>query len=132
MGSRAVDRQQDRQKLNYLATQFQIIGTTQKPGEANLSFTGPSKIASLGSHPIKLGEWVKFSIQDDGRIIRLFMDEGKPPTIMANTTLHFGNRIAVFNREGEGAGSFISAGSVVEIDYLNATHTPNKTSRQSL
>lgn len=126
------DFEKDRSEFKYVAVQFQIVGVTQKLGEANLSFTGPSKIASLGSHPIELGKWVKFTIQDDGRIIRLFMGDRKPPTIMANTTLHFGNRIAVFNREGEGAGSFISAGSVVEIDYLNATHTPNKTSRQSL
>lgn len=66
-----------------------------------------------------------FRIVDTGNAVSLFITDLNTPIITASTTSNFGGRIALYNREGSGGGSSISAGSTVRLDYITVVPEPS-------
>lgn len=60
-------------------------------------------------------------ILDTGSMINLFINDLSTPFLTAYTTDSYGSQIGLDNREGAGAGSGISAGSQVSIDFFSVT-----------
>ncbi len=55
---------------------------------------------------------------DNGTSIGLYWGGELNPFLTANASEHYGDKIAAWNRHGEGAGSYISAGSHMGLDYI--------------
>jgi|GEM_PF-4885216 len=63
-------------------------------------------------------------LADTGSSLSLFLNSSTSALLTASTSASYGNKIASFNREGAGHGSFISAGSVSSLDYVTVAVLP--------
>lgn len=84
-----------------------------------------------GNHPIAGGSigsvqtnllantFYDLRITDDGNLIKVFFGTNSTPLISGTFPTNFGNKIAFYNREGTAGRSSISAGSRVELDYVD-------------
>ena len=66
-----------------------------------------------------------FRIVDSGSSVSLFITDLDNPILTASSTSSFGSQIAIYNREGTGGGSSISAGSAVRLDYVTVVPEPS-------
>jgi hypothetical protein len=82
-------------------------------------FTTPAVTASL-----TLNTWHTFRITDDGLNLNLYYDGSSTPSVSAQSTFSVGNLVTIYNREGAGAGSYISANGITEIDSLEIIQVP--------
>lgn len=77
----------------------------------------------LGTFAMSLNETYLIRLLDDGTNVSLFINDLVNPFMTVATTESYGNQIGLDNREGAGAGSGISAGSQVKVDFV-AVHVP--------
>jgi hypothetical protein len=109
---------------NWVGISFRIQEDTGNLS-GNVSLEDHSGIY-LASTTIPISQNVQYSIiyRDDGNSISAFLNGSTTPFITAETAAVYGNRVGMWNREGAGAGSFISAGSVTSISTLTISAIP--------
>ena len=66
-----------------------------------------------------MNQFYNFRITDDGTNFSFYFDDMTTPLVSGSDNLTLGNRVGVYNRPGVGGGSSISAGSQVDIDWLD-------------
>lgn len=64
-----------------------------------------------------------FRITDNGTITQVFMNGASTPILSGPSQSGFGTLVGMYNREGSGGGSSISARSRVDVDYLRIYET---------
>lgn len=84
-------------------------------------FDSNGDILGLGTFGMVLNTTYLVRILDDGSTVSLFINNIATPFLTASDTDSYGNQIGFYNREGAGAGSFISAGSQVSVDFFSVT-----------
>lgn len=90
----------------------------------NQDFAPHIPLGSVG-YPIILNYFVDFRITDDGTTISVYADDLIYPALVVSDSTDFGNKLGFFNRKGAGAGSVISAGSIVELDFVRVNSVPD-------
>lgn len=104
---------------NCLAVGFEISRSPENLRSHNVSLMmNPGTYEVHANYPIKHKAWTTFRIKDNGEFISLTMNDESSPIIKVSSEHVFGNRIGFRNREGLAAGSEVSQGSIVELDYL--------------
>ncbi|MDB6095709.1 MAG: hypothetical protein JWM32_3271 [Verrucomicrobia bacterium] len=83
-------------------------------------------ILSLGTFSMVQNQTYLVRILDDGTNVSLFVNNLIIPFLTASSTASYGNQIGFYDREGAGAGSFISAGSQVKVDFFSVTGSPEE------
>lgn len=89
----------------------------------------PALATELASVDFAFGknQWIDFKVVDDGTNVDFFVTDFVTPVLSVSSAAGNGNLIGLYNREGSGNGSSISAGSTVEIDFLSVTNVPEPT-----
>ena len=88
-------------------------------GVNNVGFVDMSGIElAAGSIALATNTWFDLRVVDDGYTLGLYLDDMANPVVTTSTITRTGHLIGIQNREGAGGGSFISAGSRVEIDHI--------------
>lgn len=98
--------------------------TGQTSGNVTLSHQNhPASLGPLatGTYAMSLNESLLIRLTDDGTNVKLYINDLNNPFLIAANTATFGNQIGFYNREGAGAGSYISAGSQVKVDFVSIT-----------
>jgi len=70
------------------------------------------------TRPINMNTWYDVLITDDGYTVAAYLNNETIPAIEMSSTNRYGNYFAVYNREGLGGGSSISANGMAELDYV--------------
>ena len=83
-----------------------------------LNYPAEGTLLGSANPTVAMNTWTDFRITDDGRTIRVFWDDLVNPVISTNYAGSRRGYFAIYNREGSGGGSSISAGSVVEVERL--------------
>lgn len=65
-----------------------------------------------------MNTWYDVLITDDGYTVAAYLNNETIPAIEMSSTNRYGNYFAVYNREGLGGGSSISANGMAELDYV--------------
>jgi hypothetical protein len=98
------------------------------PGNISIgvnNFPGVSYDLVYGTFLISPGVYYDFRITDDGVNVALFISDLSEPLLSASVSSVFGDQIALYNREGGGGGSWISDGSVAQLDYIQIVPEPS-------
>jgi len=85
---------------------------------------GVSTELARGTFPMALNTFYDFRITDDGNNVALYVNDLVNPLLTASDSSVYGNAIGLSNREGGGGGSWISDGSVTELDWINVSEIP--------
>ncbi len=80
---------------------------------------------ALGNYNFQYNQYYDFRITDDGTHLALYFVDMQAPLLTASNSTHGGNRIGFYNREGAEAGSSISDGSQVQMDYISVVPEPS-------
>jgi hypothetical protein len=81
---------------------------------------------AVGTFAMSLDQTYLVRLLDDGTNISLFINDLINPFLTVSTIDSYGSQIGLDNREGAGAGSYISAGSQVKVDFVSVTsHVPD-------
>jgi hypothetical protein len=84
---------------------------------------------ALGNYDFNFNQFYNFEITYDGTNIALYFGNMDTPLLTAtDSTPQAGNQIGFYNREGAAAGSSISAGSQVQIQYISIQTVPEPSS----
>ena len=97
--------------------QFNILDDDGTPSNNLKIYAGSDELAIVAAN-LTLDTWHSFLINDDGTNISLFFDGSLTPAFSVQSAYRYGNKIALFTREGAGNGSSISANGITEISYL--------------
>jgi hypothetical protein len=89
-----------------------------------LGYPGSSPELARGTYALSLNTAYNFRITDNGNNLALYIDDLTTPVLTATDSAIYGNLVALYNREGAGAGSSISAGSIVQLDTLTIQSAP--------
>lgn len=108
---------------------FQASIPNSENGGSNMAITrnawpGTSYDLARCSFPIALNTFYDFWVIDTGSLVEFFVGDLSTPLLTATESAVMGNRLGVANREGGAGGSWISNGSVVEVDYLEVSSVP--------
>lgn len=108
---------------------FGISPTNGENGGATITIVrnawpGTSPELARGALPIATNTFYDFRIIDTGSLVQFFIGDLSAPYLSATETELIGDRFGLSNREGGGGGSWISNGSVVELDYLRVSSIP--------
>jgi len=98
--------------------------TGQASGNITLSQQNhPFSLGMLatGTYALALNQTNVIRLTDDGYNVSLYINDLANPFLSYSIADSFGNQIGFFNREGTGAGSGISAGSQVRVDFVSIT-----------
>jgi hypothetical protein len=76
------------------------------------------------AYAMSLDTLYNFQITDNGSNLALYINNFTTPILTATDSSVYGDQIGLYNREGTGGGSSISAGSIVQLDYLNVQAVP--------
>ena len=68
--------------------------------------------------PINLDQWYSVKIVDTQTNIDLYFNGATTPTLSFSSSFTPGNQIAIYNREGGAAGSWISEGGTANVSYV--------------
>jgi hypothetical protein len=79
---------------------------------------------ALGTFNFAFDQFYDFKITDNGSVVSLYFDDLNTPLLTGTSSLRPGNKVGFYNREGAGAGSSISDGSEVQVDYLSISTVP--------
>ena len=82
--------------------------------------------------PLAIATFYSFRLVDTGTSLSLFAGSQTTPILTAATSVQYGTKIASFNREGACAGSTISAGSKIAIDYIRVCPCCTNTAERGL
>lgn len=91
---------------------------------AHGGFPGPSPDLVTGTYSLALNTPYDFRITDDGTNVALFINDFTTPILTATDSSVLGDKLGIYNREGSGGGSSISAGSTVRLDYIQVVPEP--------
>ena len=78
-------------------------------------------VLTTGTYSLALNQSNVIRLTDDGYNVKLYINDLANPFLSYSIADTFGDQIGFFNREGAGAGSFISAGSEVKVDFVSIT-----------
>ena len=116
------------------------VGVSAQQAHSENGFNGSLSLDWI-NHPFAAGSlallntnllpntYYELRIVDDGSNINVFWGTNTTPILTGNIPSSWGNRLGLYNREGTGGGSSISAGSQVKIDYVRVedrTCTPHQ------
>lgn len=88
-------------------------------------YPGPTEYdLARGTFSLTQNTFYNFRITDDGNNLAFFVGDLTTPLLTAIDSSIYGNLIGILNREGSGGGSTISAGSVVQLDFLTVQAIP--------
>ena len=79
---------------------------------------GNSYVLGTATFAISQGTSYDFRILDDGEQLKLYVSDLVNPLIEVTDSTILGNKLAIYNREGSGGGSTISAGSEMRLDFI--------------
>jgi hypothetical protein len=68
--------------------------------------------------PLNLNQWYSVMIVDRGSAIDLYFDGATTPSLTLASSFSPGRKVAIYNREGGAAGSWISEGGTARIDSI--------------
>lgn len=102
-----------------LSARFQIRSGDQGATGSNNIKIGTPTGEITADYPLAMNRWYDAEIEDDGQSVTVSLDG--TPVVHYETTLRAGSLIGLQNREGAGGGSFISADSVTEVEYIRVT-----------
>lgn len=110
-----------------ISIQFQMQSDTGQTAN-NVSigrwdYFNTNPVGAQGTFPIVLGQSYTVRIVDDGNRVLLYINDTTNPFLTYADTYKPGSQVIMFNREGAGNGSFISAGSQVKISAFTVNAT---------
>jgi hypothetical protein len=89
------------------------------------SYPATSPVLATGTYPLSLNTFYNFRITDDGTKLAFYINDLTNPVVTASDSTTYSNLLAVYNREGAGGGSTISAGSISELEFITVQEIPN-------
>ncbi|MEI6702438.1 MAG: PEP-CTERM sorting domain-containing protein [Deltaproteobacteria bacterium] len=107
------------------AIQNDSNNTSNNIGIARMDWPSGGAVLTTGTFSLSLNTFYDFRITDDGTNVALYISDLSNPFLTASDSTVFGDKIAMFNREGAGGGSLISAGSVTQLDYVQIVPEPS-------
>ena len=85
----------------------------------------PTPILAQGTFTVTPNTYYDFRLTDDGTNIALYISDLATPFLTATDSSVLGSKLAIYNREGIGGGSSISAGSVARLDFVQVVPEPS-------
>ncbi len=76
------------------------------------------ELLAQGTFAMQLNTPYDLKIVDTGSSVSLFLNDFSAPFLTAASSAAYGHQVGFYNREGAGAGSFISAGAQVKVDFF--------------
>lgn len=101
-----------------LYTEFAVQGDTGSTTN-NIKMGGLTGHMALGTYAFSLNTTYLIRLLDDGTNLTLYINDLINPFLSISTDERGGNQVGFYNREGAGAGSGISAGSEVKVDFVS-------------
>jgi len=108
---------------------FQASIPNGENGGSNMAITrnawpGTSYDLARCSFPIAWNTFYDFRVIDTGSLVEFFVGDLSTPLLTATESAVIGSRLGLSNREGGAGGSWISNGSVAELDFLQVSSVP--------
>lgn len=108
---------------------FQASIPNGENGGSNMAITrnawpGTSYDLARCSFPIAWNTFYDFRVIDTGSLVEFFVGDLSTPLLTATESSVIRSRLGLANREGGAGGSWISNGSVVELDFLQVSSVP--------
>jgi hypothetical protein len=100
-------------------------GTNNNVSLYDENFPLGSTALANGTFGFAAGQFYDVALRDTGSSVSLFLNGSSSPFLTAVSSSSYGHQIGVDNREGAGAGSYISAGSQVKLDYFAVKSVPD-------
>jgi len=85
-----------------------------------------------GTYALSANTFYTVRLVDNGNSMSLFWGSDATAFITGATSSTFGNKIAIYNREGAGNGSSISAGSITSVDFITVSAIPEPSTYAAL
>ncbi len=103
---------------------FHIQMRTDTGSQANNVYIhNAGGVIAQATYPIAHNQDYTVRIVDDGSNLLFYINNLTSPLLQATDSTAYGTKVGLRNREGAGAGSFISSGSQVKISAFTATAT---------
>ncbi len=86
--------------------------------------SGIGTVVAATNQDFSMNQFYDFKISDDGNGMKFYFDQLDIPLLTVTDPTPFGHKVGLYNREGAGGGSSISAGSQVEVDFIQIESGP--------
>ncbi len=103
---------------------FQVrSGDQGSAGVQNIIIVDTSGTSTNANFPLEMNTYYPFTIVDTATNVVLYFDGSTTPILTMNTTNRSGNLLGMQNREGACCGSYISDGSITELQSISIEAT---------